>query len=254
MLTETSKKFVKFLMSTLFNLESYEDHCFINEFDENPVVVDLGSNEGNFSKVILNKYPSAKMILVEPNPHLNEKLGLICMGKNAEVLNAAVVSQPNHSIPFYLDSCTANSTVNKEFGKKANGKIINVRSVSLKDLFSIFNIKKIDLLKIDIEGAEWDVLDIFDENDFDRIDQLTIEFHDFKDPSMRGRTEKCIKRLRCLGYSYACWGSNFLYKTPYMNCLFYKKKKLKIKNPLRWIDIHFLQWDFFQIIFQKYFW
>ena len=59
---------------------------------------------------------------------------------------------------------------------------------------------RIDVLKIDIEGAEYDVLsDILRSRIYST--QLLVEFHYFDDPIVRlGQTEQMIRRLNDVGY------------------------------------------------------
>jgi len=39
-------------------------------------------------------------------------------------------------------------------------------------------IERIDLLKVDVEGAELDVLEGLDDEDWDRVDQIVLELQD----------------------------------------------------------------------------
>jgi hypothetical protein len=54
------------------------------------------------------------------------------------------------------------------------------------------------ILKIDIEGAEWEAFDAVDIDDFRRVAQIVGEFHDFDhaaESDWRGRTERVIRKL-----------------------------------------------------------
>lgn len=53
----------------------------------------------------------------------------------------------------------------------------NVKMVSLSHLMSNSDIDKIDLLKIDIEGGEYDLLYGLPKEKFDKIDKLVLEYH-----------------------------------------------------------------------------
>ena len=80
-----------------------------------------------------------------------------------------------------------------------------------------------DLLKVDIEGAEWDLFDSLSDEDFAKIGQITVEFHDFVFPSMRERSEKIIKRLKDMGFSFISKEKHWHHGTPYGDCLFYRE-------------------------------
>ena len=53
-----------------------------------------------------------------------------------------------------------------------------INSISLKDIISQYNISKIDLLKMDCEGCEYEVLQNIDEKTISLIDNIILEFHD----------------------------------------------------------------------------
>jgi hypothetical protein len=62
-------------------------------------------------------------------------------------------------------------------------------------------ITKIDLLKLDIEGAEFDLIAVTPNQILQRISQIAVEFHDFK-PAFRNRElfENARDRLIALGF------------------------------------------------------
>ena len=64
----------------------------------------------------------------------------------------------------------------------------------------------IDLLKIDIEGAEIELLEGLDKETFARIGQMTVEFHDFLRPSDRPRVAKVVAKIRDNGFYVVNFG------------------------------------------------
>ena len=114
---------------------------------------------------------------------------------------------------------------------------INVRMITLEDIFRLFKIQKIDLLKVDIEGAELDLFENFSQYDSERISQIVVEFHDFLDPALRKRVEQCIKKLQGLGYVFI--DTNWRIPKRYINCLFYNKKQMSWAMYLKWILIRY---------------
>ncbi len=57
---------------------------------------------------------------------------------------------------------------------------------------------KIDVLKLDIEGAEYDVLDDLEQDDL-VVDQLLIEFHHQFESISFGRTQRAVKQIEAMG-------------------------------------------------------
>ena len=64
-----------------------------------------------------------------------------------------------------------------------------------------YNIKKISVLKINIEGSEYDLLDSLTDDDFNNIDQIAISFHDWMIPEWKPKTERAIRILKSKNYS-----------------------------------------------------
>lgn len=211
------------------NLKVLKNHTFIDLFNEDSIIVDLGANIAEFSKLFSEKYPYSKIILVEANPNLVKDIELNLKNKkNIEIINAAIGNDSKEYIEFYLSSESECSSLNKKFrdkfGINKEQSEIEVKMITLNDLFNIFNLKRIDLLKMDVEGAEWDILENFSKENYERIEQISVEFHDFVDPSLRKRTKKCIKRLKDLGYFLIHKKGKFIYGSPYSDCLFFKNE------------------------------
>jgi FkbM family methyltransferase len=54
---------------------------------------------------------------------------------------------------------------------------VSVKTVTLEDIFSINKLDKIDFLKVDVEGAEWDILRPTGRNHLAKIKKIVIECH-----------------------------------------------------------------------------
>ena len=184
-------------------------HSLIPCFTERSVV-DLGANKGKFSRAIINAYPFGKLIMVEGNPTLVSQLQGAFPQKNVTVHSAVVSDKSQNSVRFYVSNASVASSLDESFSgiwwyrilgfRKIKG-VVDVPMIALGDLFQLDAIERIDLLKMDIEGSEWDILGSFGKEDYTRIDQISVEFHDFIDKTRRGATNDCIQRLLDLGYS-----------------------------------------------------
>ena len=80
---------------------------------------------------------------------------------------------------------------------------ISLEFQTLKQVMKVNNHKYLDLLKMDIEGAEYDVLnDII--NQSIQIDQIVVEFHPHLIKNGKKKTQNIIERLNQNGYK--CFG------------------------------------------------
>ncbi len=145
------------------------------------VIIDCGANIGLSAVFYANKYPHALIIAIEPDETNFKFLEInTSFYKNVKCIKNAVWS---HSTKMSLiDEGTGNWGL-----KTVEGLIqgaICIDAVSLDDVIKNFNISKIDILKIDIEGAE---KELFSKNYAHWLSLtcvIAIELHDRDDKSI----------------------------------------------------------------------
>lgn len=72
-----------------------------------------------------------------------------------------------------------------------------------KEFKKKFKIESISILKINIEGSEWVLLESFDDEDFNQIDQICISFHHWLPQFEREgplKTQRAIDKIKSYGY------------------------------------------------------
>lgn len=196
-----------------------KEHTFFDELlNEEIVVVDLGACRGEFINELENVFKVKKAILVEANPTNFKTL------KNKEnhvLYNKAVSEISNQYITFYEDvrSPYNGSKIFNYF----NGVEHIIQTISLEDLMSENNIDYIDILKIDIEGSEYEVMTNISDDCYSKIKQITVEFHDFVDPDLKIKTNEIITKLEKLGFNRISKGIQYMNGSDNYDVLFYKK-------------------------------
>ena len=135
------------------------------------VFVDIGANDGIHGSMSYQLEKNGwNGILIEPNPLLVNRLREV---RTSPVFQCAI-SSIEGDLPFYLVEGPGNIDglsrfdYTKEFEDHVNNggghvkkTIVNVRKIS-NVIEDAKNISKVDLLKIDVEGHEFDVLKSFD--------------------------------------------------------------------------------------------
>jgi len=65
--------------------------------------------------------------------------------------------------------------------RRLRGRELSCSLSTLSAIFSLHGIDRVDLLKVDVEGAELDVLEGLEESDWPKVQQLVVEVHDLDD-------------------------------------------------------------------------
>ncbi|MFY9242530.1 MAG: FkbM family methyltransferase [Polaribacter sp.] len=136
---------------------------------KSPYIIDCGTNIGLSIISYKRMYPDAKIIGFEPDPKIlsiaNKNI------KNAnytniEIINKAVWTKET-TLMFHQEGSAGGRLVDKQ-----DDKTIKVLTFDLKQLL----IKNIDFLKIDIEGAEYEIIKDIDTS-LSFVKNIFIEYH-----------------------------------------------------------------------------
>jgi hypothetical protein len=82
-----------------------------------------------------------------------------------------------------------------------DGEQFNYNMISWKTFCKNYNIDKVSILKINIEGSEYPLLHSMDSDDFDKIDQIVISFHDWLNPNWKHLTSSSLFLLKENGFT-----------------------------------------------------
>ncbi|MEK9725700.1 MAG: FkbM family methyltransferase [Rhodospirillaceae bacterium] len=77
---------------------------------------------------------------------------------------------------------------------------VEVPGRTLDTLLAEIGVDRVDLLKVDIEGAEIAMFDAASDATLQSCAQITVEFHDFMDPGQAADVARVVRRLEGLGF------------------------------------------------------
>ncbi|MFN2621526.1 MAG: FkbM family methyltransferase [Chthoniobacterales bacterium] len=125
-------------------------------------VIDAGANRGAFTDAFLRLHAPERMILVEAIPELALKLGAKYERDPRIAVVAAALSDQNGQARFEINRSEASSSLlpidprNTEwFGRDLSvANSIMVPTVTLPELMTREKLDRVDLLKLDLQGAE----------------------------------------------------------------------------------------------------
>jgi FkbM family methyltransferase len=138
--------------------------------NENPYIIDCGSNIGLSILNYKKKYPKSRIIGFEPDPDIFQILKRNIKDndiKDIEIVQAAVWNKKS-SLTFYKEGCDGGRIIPDNKGEQ----IITVEAI---DILEYIN-EPIDLIKIDIESAEYIVVPHLLEKS-NLLKNIIIEFH-----------------------------------------------------------------------------
>lgn len=178
--------------------------------------VDLGANEGYFTVLGAKKIgPNGRVVAVEPQAHLQpiiaENLRLNGIA-SAKVLQLAVSNKPG------------TVTINLAPNNGASGIYLSSRyhvsteTVSARTLTQILNdeqLDRIDLMKVDIEGSEYEAVmgspEVFEQH---RVRVLALDLHPKILADNGRRAQDIVERLASWDYRLTHEGENTVWHAP----------------------------------------
>lgn len=118
-------------------------------------IVDLGANTGISVQFLRALYPSAEIVAAEPDPANFERLAANTSGDESTRLVQAAVGLESGQTTFYPEKEGWTSSLEP----RPDSRGIHVDLVTVSDLLAHVGAREVDLLKVDIEGAEWPLLE-----------------------------------------------------------------------------------------------
>jgi len=188
------------------NLRSLFKEIFLSKtyfFDSNrpdPRVIDCGSNIGMAVLYIKRLYPRARITAFEPNPSAFALLKLNIESNRLDdvtIVNKAL-SNSNDPISFFLDD-DKGTLLGSVRGDRGGNKEISVET----DRLSNWIREDTDLVKIDVEGAEWLIVEDLKEHSarIEKVRELIVEYH-HKINGERSRFSSFLAFFEEHGYEY----------------------------------------------------
>ena len=174
-------------------------------FKENGTVIDLGAHVGSFTLYSLSR-GAGKVIAVEPfEKNANNMKKTFSKYNNIIVENAAIYKEDG-THDFFVGELSGWSSLgiedhdrylsDKRFVKET------VKTVTLKSLLEKYGIEKIDVLKMDVEGSEYDIFETITSDMLKNIDNILLEYHYTPD---KNKLKVILNRLTQNDFTYAVY-------------------------------------------------
>jgi FkbM family methyltransferase len=177
--------------------EIFIDRSYACPLPPSPTIVDCGANVGIATGFFVAEHPGARVIAIEPDPAAFELLSRNIRSNrwpNVTAHNAAAADKDGTTV-FYRDPSKPGSLLGSTT-RRVLGEELTVRTVRLSQLIP----DSVDLLKLDVEGAESEILDeLVAAGALARIGAIIVEFH--HDPDRPALLADFLQRLGDAGFS-----------------------------------------------------
>ena len=154
-----------------------EEYDFLSAFLKScpaPIIIDIGAHIGTFSLWVYHQNPKARMLMIEANPAshkiLSHNVAKAFPENQYKILNKA--AWKNNDV---LKFSTAGDSMGNKISPDGDIEVDGITFVEIVEM-ATENTPSIDLMKIDIEGAEEAFFETADQA-LDRVKNLVIELH-----------------------------------------------------------------------------
>lgn len=151
---------------------------------DNAVIIDLGANIGVFTVYATTTARKVTVYAYEPLRDfynlMRENVELNRQDSTVECFNYAVASEATtrtlyvKGTDFFFPTLVGKETSN---GQESAPESIEVRCTTLADIIESNKLERVDMLKMDCEGAEYEILYPTPPSYFERIKEIRMEYH-----------------------------------------------------------------------------
>ena len=187
-----------FYVSSLSDLLVLRDTFLFEDFGsysgDPQVIVDLGSNIGASVVYFRVRFPDSLIVGVEPDPFAFQQLQRNTAPYTGIVLRNVAVTAKAGPVTLYQHQ---QNWVSSLYGGWKGATPVTVQGETLEVLLSDLGLDHVDLLKIDVEGAEFEILPAF--HGFERVAALICEIHGYLSDQPAETLLDCLDGFRIEG-------------------------------------------------------
>jgi FkbM family methyltransferase len=170
---------------------------------EPKVILDLGANVGFASVLFANRFPTAKIFAIEPDEQ-NFRVAQKNTSPydNIRLVKGAVWHKPESINLVDLGYGEASYMVTAGTGEHT------VRAYTIKEIMGLMGTSEIDILKMDVEGAEKEIFEVGAEEWVPQSKIIIVETHDrYK----KGTSKAIFKTMVNYNFSLELSGENLVF-------------------------------------------
>ena len=191
------------------------NYIYFDRLNDKSIVVDVGcADDADYSVHIISQHNCIAYGVDPTRKHFASLRKLEQKYANAFFHLPYAVANQSGQLIFHESATNASGSILNDHINVKKDKVNSypVEAVSINDLKLKIG-KKIDILKLDLEGAEYELLKNINPADLDNIEQIFIEFHHHcVDTYSIKDTQVLVKKIEGYGFkSFSADNHNFLF-------------------------------------------
>ena len=185
--------------------------CLLGEFDEaltlspqdSRFIVDAGGFIGLVSILFAKRFPNARIICLEPSTENFQLARRNCAPwNNITVLNCALGSASGRATLRDRGTGQWGFTITDTVADQGAKDMENVEVISLPDLMKVYGANQIDLLKLDVEGAKYEIFQAA-RDWIDTCKVMIVELHEKIRPGVTDLYQQITRGRQEVGSQFA---------------------------------------------------
>jgi FkbM family methyltransferase len=167
---------IRFLFEEIF----FRNEYFFESTTDTPVIFDCGANIGFATIFFKWLFPKARIYAFEPDPTtyaLLEKNVKNNKLQDVYTYNVAL-SGTEGPIDFFVNHTNPGSLVMSTRSTRMSKNTITIPAITLSSFIADLQLPKINFVKMDVEGAEEDIVkELLETQTLQKIEMMAIEYH-----------------------------------------------------------------------------
>ncbi len=163
------------------------------EIGRDAVVVDVGGHIGSFALLAARAASAGRVYVFEPtseNFSLLQKNIQLNAASNIASFNLALLGRSGARV---IGLSPGNTVSHSFFFNLPGAEQVEVQAISLSEFMQQQNLSRIDFMKLDCEGAEYEILFECEEQVLSRIQKISAEVHDMDERRNRSTYASFLK-------------------------------------------------------------
>jgi FkbM family methyltransferase len=186
-------------------------------FTKDSIIGDVGcGQDADFAVAMINTY-GVKAYVIDPTRKHQEALSKLVAAHRGRLIHLPfALSAKEGVLTFHESKSNESGSLYSEHVNAVNDETIiyDVKAINLRSLVELIGVPEIDMLKLDLEGAEYSLLSEATKEDLSPFKQIFVEFHHHAVPIFTtDNTFHTVKKMIEFGFdSYSLDDHNFLFE------------------------------------------